>query len=264
MIELSLMTRSGVCTGDGPCDASKLGEGKNWVTKADPVDGLGPYVHAIAHALQRTKGMSESQSIATAVAAIKSWAAGGGKVTAATRDRAREAVAHWEAIKAKAHTGARSVSQDNTAYRLGIADRQAGKPKLTAAAYRQAHPSADADDYPLYEAGYAADRDDLELKLVPDKKQRALAALAALDVAMATRDGMAGVAEWGASGPPSLDASGSGSLLPQAPIPKPPRPQEAQLVGDDLPHHRFVGNNLMACGHCGRPARAEVHKRPKG
>jgi hypothetical protein len=55
------------------------------------------------------------------------------------------------------------VAQDNDAYREGVADRQRGRSKQSAAAFAASHPDADPDDYPLYEAGYAADRDDLKL-----------------------------------------------------------------------------------------------------
>ena len=90
--------RAGVCTGDGPCDPSPLGAGKNWVTKTDPMEGIGVYARAIAHALIRDKGFTESHAIATAIGAVKHWAAGGGNVTDATRARAAAEVAHWEAL----------------------------------------------------------------------------------------------------------------------------------------------------------------------
>jgi len=86
-------------------DVSPLGPGPNWVTKTDPVTGLGPYLHAIAHALMRA-GHSESEAVALAVGAVKRWAAGEGHVTAKTRAKAAEAVAHWEALKAASHARA--------------------------------------------------------------------------------------------------------------------------------------------------------------
>lgn len=373
-----LATRGGVCTGDGPCDSSHLGAGKNWVTKTDPADGLGDYVHAIAHALQRERGLSESASIATAISAIKHWAAGGGNVTAATRARAAKAVAHWEALKAAAHgsgdrayitvdqakqaartaahdeecdchedpcsceEGTRSVARDNAAYHQGISDKLAGKPKLTQAKFSATHPSADGDDYPLYEAGYEADREDL--RLVPDtrswaaynatrvaqgrqyaakaakyvaaaklaKKNALIAAylraaaaahtkaaaaakaahnataaetskLAAegartaarkvsgvsldeaerlADAAIASHlqhgavSGMrTGVSEWGTAGPPNLDPTGSGSLLPVGP----PR-KVADRVVTVIGNHRFVGSDLAHCDNCGRPISALIHR----
>ena len=95
--------RSGVCTGDGPCDSTPFSASTtdNWVARAG---GLPLYIRAIAKALRR-KGMSDSQAISTAVATAKHWASGGGNVTAATRARAAKAVAEWEAKKASAHGG---------------------------------------------------------------------------------------------------------------------------------------------------------------
>lgn len=49
--------------------------------------------------------------------------------------------------------------RDQAAYQQGVRDRRAGKPKLSAADFRKTHPGADADDYPLYEAGYAGAKD---------------------------------------------------------------------------------------------------------
>lgn len=91
---------AGVCTGPGPCDTTSFGAGNNWVNK---VGGLPLYIRAIAKALQRS-GHSESSAIATAVATVKRWAAGGGNVSAETRARAAAAVAEWEAKKAASHS----------------------------------------------------------------------------------------------------------------------------------------------------------------
>ena len=60
----------------------------------------------------------------------------------------------------------RSVAQDNAAYQEGQADRKAKQRKLTQAEFVKEHPDHDADDYPLYEAGYLADKDDTSLELV--------------------------------------------------------------------------------------------------
>lgn len=91
---------AGVCTGPGPCDTAPLGTGDNWLKK---VSGLPVYVRAIAHSLRRG-GMDESRAIATAIATVKRWSAGGGKVTPETRARAAKAVAEWEAKKAASHS----------------------------------------------------------------------------------------------------------------------------------------------------------------
>lgn len=74
----------------------------NWVEKDG---GLPNYICRIARAINRGKGHSVSSSIAIAVSRAKDWAAGGSKVTAATRAKAAGGVAEWEALKARAHAG---------------------------------------------------------------------------------------------------------------------------------------------------------------
>jgi hypothetical protein len=64
------------------------------------------------------------------------------------------------------------VAQDNDAYRQGVADRLAKRPMLTREQFNDTHPGHDADDYPLYMAGYKSDRDDLRLRLVTWKTSR--------------------------------------------------------------------------------------------
>lgn len=91
--------RAGVCTGDGPCISTPVGTGDNWITKAG---GDSAYVHAIVHALMR-KGRSEQEAERLAHGILHRWASGAGKVSEATRERARRALAHWEEIRAKAH-----------------------------------------------------------------------------------------------------------------------------------------------------------------
>jgi hypothetical protein len=116
-------------------DTSPLGPGPNWVTKADPMAGLGSFIRAIAHALIRN-GHSESQAIALAVAAVKRWAHGGkawgpnSHVTPATQAKAQEALAHWEAIKAKADS--RSISIEPSVRAVG--------PAIITGAYAVGHP----------------------------------------------------------------------------------------------------------------------------
>lgn len=65
---------------------------------------LPAYIQHIANDLQSERGMNESRAIATAVAACKRWAAGGGNVDATTRAAASKAIAEWEAAKAKARS----------------------------------------------------------------------------------------------------------------------------------------------------------------
>lgn len=64
---------------------------------------LPAYIQHIANDLREKRGMTESRAIATAVAAVKRWAAGGGNVDAETRAAAQKAVGEWEKLKAKAH-----------------------------------------------------------------------------------------------------------------------------------------------------------------
>lgn len=69
---------------------------------------LPAYIQNVARALMRDHGMGESQAIATAINAVKDWAAGrawGGrvKVTPEVRAAAGRAVAEWESLRASHH-----------------------------------------------------------------------------------------------------------------------------------------------------------------
>lgn len=69
---------------------------------------LPAYVQNTARALMRDQGMEESQAIATAINAVKSWAQGtafGGhvKVTDEVRRAAQNALKEWEDLKASHH-----------------------------------------------------------------------------------------------------------------------------------------------------------------
>ena len=83
-------------------DLERVPGKQNWVDRAG---GLPDYIERIAKHLHYEKGMDISRAIATAVATVKRWAAGGGDVSAATRAKAAAAVAQWEAKKAKSHAG---------------------------------------------------------------------------------------------------------------------------------------------------------------
>lgn len=74
---------------------------------------LPAYIQHIANDLREKRGMTTSRAIATAVAAVKRWAAGGGKVDPETRAAAAKAVAEWEALKAeaKARRGAKAAKE---------------------------------------------------------------------------------------------------------------------------------------------------------
>lgn len=103
---------AGVCTNPGICDSSSLGHGHNWVTKTDPINGLHPYVRAVAHALMRS-GHPKSEAIAIAIAAVKKWSHGGGHVTKPTVARGAKAVGEWEALKAADHARSHSLAQSS-------------------------------------------------------------------------------------------------------------------------------------------------------
>jgi hypothetical protein len=91
---------AGVCTGPGPCDTHPTGHGgNNFVTRGG---GFDPYLRAIINALKRS-GHSESAAVQLAIGIVQRWARGEGNVSAATRARAAASLAHWEALKAKAH-----------------------------------------------------------------------------------------------------------------------------------------------------------------
>jgi hypothetical protein len=88
-----------------------LGQEGLWRTPSRKVpekQQLPAYVQNTARALMRTQGMSEPEAIATAVNAIKEWAAGrafGGKVkvTPEVQQAARRAIAEWEQLRASHH-----------------------------------------------------------------------------------------------------------------------------------------------------------------
>lgn len=92
-----------------PVGTKPLWKHKGWQLPA--------YIQHIANDLREKRGMSESRAIATAIAAVKRWAAGGGDVDPQTRAAARKAVAEWEKLKAKAHavSGAKKALSDDDA-----------------------------------------------------------------------------------------------------------------------------------------------------
>jgi hypothetical protein len=82
-----------------PSPVGTPGGKQNWVDRAG---GLPTYIRMVAHALMR-KGKSESTAIATAVATMKRWAAGGGNVSAKVQAAAAAALAEFEAKRGAAH-----------------------------------------------------------------------------------------------------------------------------------------------------------------
>jgi hypothetical protein len=266
---MALVVRSGVCTGDGPCVTSPIGPGPNWVTKTTPIEGLGPYARAIAHALIRN-GHSKQEAIQITIGVLKRWAKGQGtakgqKVTPATVARAKEALKHWDALKAEADSSHRSAEPSapvvvplqhgpigappppapppvieeandtldaNFAYRLGMAHRRNGRPPLSAQEFALMHPRQ-VQEYAIYLSGYNA-----------------------------TSDQRAAVAEWGAQGPPgpavSGTVTGASDLLPAGPARlKTQAIEEAQMTP-----HAFSGRDLTCCSKCHLPLTASVHRRP--
>lgn len=93
----------GISPGGRPIDTSSLDKSpkENWVEKAG---GLPPYVRGVARGIARSRGHAEptSRDIATAIARMKVWAAGGGNVKPAVQAAAAKAVAQWEAAKSRA------------------------------------------------------------------------------------------------------------------------------------------------------------------
>lgn len=61
---------------------------------------LPAYIQNLAHALIRS-GHPESAAIAIAIATVKRWASGGGKVHPEVRAAAAKALAEWEKLKAE-------------------------------------------------------------------------------------------------------------------------------------------------------------------
>jgi phage head maturation protease len=64
---------------------------------------LPAFVQHVAKDLMESRGMPESEAIATAIAQCKRWAAGGPDVKPETRAKAAAAVAEWERLKAGTH-----------------------------------------------------------------------------------------------------------------------------------------------------------------
>jgi 2'-5' RNA ligase len=81
----------------GPCTLNKSAK-HNWV---EDVGGLPNYICQVARGIARG-GRTLDSAIPIAVGTIRNWAEGKGKVSAAVRARAAEAIAEWEAKRAKA------------------------------------------------------------------------------------------------------------------------------------------------------------------
>jgi hypothetical protein len=82
-----------------------LGEQGLWHTPSKKIpekQQLPAYIQNIAHALMRN-GMSESQSIATAINATRRWAKGKGKVHSEVIAASQSALAEWAKLKESHH-----------------------------------------------------------------------------------------------------------------------------------------------------------------
>lgn len=104
-----------------------MGAGPLWKT---PGLQLPAYIQHIANDLEKERGMDRSRAIATAVAACKRWAAGGGNVDANTRAAATKALAEWEAAKARAHAVHATTSRP--AIQLAASWNEAAHPRVQA------------------------------------------------------------------------------------------------------------------------------------
>lgn len=96
------------------CTLARKPGKNNWVEE-DAVNGLPEYICRIARAINRDDpSKSISQVIAIAVGRVKTWARGGGGVTAKTRAQAAKAVAQWESKKAAAKLDNKKMKMSNT------------------------------------------------------------------------------------------------------------------------------------------------------
>lgn len=93
---------------------------------------LPAYIQHIANDLREKRGMNESRAIATAIAAVKRWAAGGGHVDPGTKAAAAKAVAEWEALKARAK-GSRGAKGASRAARESMFVNATGRLKYVVA-----------------------------------------------------------------------------------------------------------------------------------
>jgi hypothetical protein len=112
------------------CSLAKKPGKNNWVEE-EAVNGLPEYICRIARAIHRDGSHSVSQSIAIAVGRVKTWARGGGGVSAKTRAQAAKAVAEWERKKKAAKLDNKvKMSNDLTNLDTCLTDAQLEKASL--------------------------------------------------------------------------------------------------------------------------------------
>lgn len=92
---------------------------------------LPDYIENVARGIMQGGEADESRAIATAIAAVKRWASGGGKVTPEVRAAAAKAVAEWSALKAAA-PGTKSHAHASTAEAVELSFSAAAHPRVAA------------------------------------------------------------------------------------------------------------------------------------
>jgi len=105
------------------CSLARTPGKNNWVEE-DAVGGLPEYICRIARAVHRDGSHSISQSIAIAVGRVKTWARGGGGVTAKTRAQAAKALAQWESKKKAAKLDNKVKTSDSSTIDTALTDHQ--------------------------------------------------------------------------------------------------------------------------------------------
>jgi hypothetical protein len=122
VLELSVLTPAYSST---PAPLGRPGGPGLWRDKSRK---LPDYIENVARGIMQGGVADKSRAIATAIAAVKRWAAGGGKVSPEVRAAAAKAIAEWEALKASAHAhanesgGAVSLTWNGQAVDLATVD----------------------------------------------------------------------------------------------------------------------------------------------
>lgn len=117
--------------------------GKNNWLEEDAVDGLPDYICRIARAVNRDGGKSISQAIAIAVGRVKTWASGGGGVTAKTRAQAAKALAEWEKKKVAAKANNKKMVKTSHDEEITLFLANSYNVDDVRRQYRESYPSSD-------------------------------------------------------------------------------------------------------------------------
>lgn len=105
------------------CTLARVPGKQNWLEE-DAVKGLPEYICRIARAVHRGGKHSISESIAIAVGRAKTWARGGGGVTAKTSAKAAKAVAEWESKKKAAKLDNKVKTSNSSELATELTDAQ--------------------------------------------------------------------------------------------------------------------------------------------